>query len=182
MKKEIRSRKLETTGLPDGMRFRTLCFGLAAAHAGLFTYFALAQVPVPLPLGLPLRQMILHVFAYGILALLLSGAWLPASRKARPVILIGAALASFSYGVLLEAVQALLPWRSFAWYDLLFNGLGVAVGVAAVGWLFRGSSPLSSPLSERSLSLRPSGAKQEATTTSCRKRSGEMDGSTAGIA
>ena len=149
----------------NGVRIRYVCLGLAIMHTGLFTYFALARVPLPLPLGPPLRQMILHVVAYGILALLLSGAWLSASRKALPMILIGAALASFSYGVLVEALQALLPWRACAWNDLLYNGLGVFVGVAAMGWIFR-----------------PSGAGQEASATSCGERAGEMHGLKAGVA
>jgi VanZ family protein len=38
-----------------------------------------------------------------------------------------------SYGVLMEVLQALVPWRSADWWDVACNALGAALGV----WLAR---------------------------------------------
>ena len=38
-----------------------------------------------------------------------------------------------SYGMLMELLQALVPWRSADWVDVMFNAAGSALGV----WLGR---------------------------------------------
>jgi len=39
-------------------------------------------------------------------------------------------LSASSYGILLEALQMMLPWRSADWRDISVNALGAAAGVA----------------------------------------------------
>ncbi|MFQ5961949.1 MAG: VanZ family protein [Candidatus Methylomirabilales bacterium] len=105
-------------------------------------YFSLAHVSVPLPLQPTLQQTLFHLLAYAILALLLSGAWLPPFPKNLSGVMIKAGLVSFCYGALLEGVQAFLPWRAFELWDLTFNGLGALLGLVIFWAILRRMTPL----------------------------------------
>ncbi|MFQ5962298.1 MAG: VanZ family protein [Candidatus Methylomirabilales bacterium] len=105
-------------------------------------YFSLAHVTVPLPLEPTLRQTLFHLLAYAILALLLSGAWLPPFQEDLSAVMTKAGLLSFCYGALLEGVQAFLPWRAFEWWDLAFNGVGAFLGLVAFRAILRRMTPL----------------------------------------
>lgn len=71
-----------------------------------------------------------HLLGYAVLAWLLTGV---AGRHPRG--LVAAATLATGYGFGIEIVQTVVPWRSFAWTDVLLNALGAAVGtvMAAAG-------------------------------------------------
>ncbi len=124
-------------------KFRKVCAGLATLHAATVAFFSLAPVTIPVPLEPTLRQMLLHMLGYGILTLLVSGAWLPTSPHVLSGITMKAGILSFSYGAVLEGIQAFLPWRFFEWWDLAFNGVGAIGGILVFYIIFRRLMPLS---------------------------------------
>ena len=69
-----------------------------------------------------------HVVGYAILAALL------ARGTGRSLVgLVSAAAVATAFGFGIEVLQYPIPWRSFAWLDVLFNALGAVVGVTVVG-------------------------------------------------
>jgi VanZ family protein len=70
----------------------------------------------------------LHVAAYAVLALLI---WRALFRDGRPAAVPLAAALAWGYGLVLEGAQALAPWRTSEWRDLLANAAGAAVVVVA---------------------------------------------------
>jgi VanZ family protein len=75
----------------------------------------------------------LHAFAYAVLALLLFAA-LRRGRTARGALV--SAVAAWGYGLVIEGVQAALPYRTAEARDLIANAVG-AVAPAAVSLLSR---------------------------------------------
>ena len=69
-----------------------------------------------------------HVCEYLVFAWLLQRAFRTRPTPVRSEPLVVWSLA-FGYGVLMEGVQAFLPWRSVELADALANGIGAAVGV-----------------------------------------------------
>lgn len=65
------------------------------------------------------------VFHGGYFALL-GGLAVLAPRQLRSM--TGAALAMVGLGVAIELIQALLPWRSFEWLDIVADSVGVLIG------------------------------------------------------
>lgn len=84
-----------------------------------------------------------HVVAFFILA-----AWTAQLHPPSPA-LWWRGLALVAYGIGTEAMQALLPWRSADWADVMANALGVGLGLA-VAW-----SPLGRALQRLERSLPP---------------------------
>lgn len=66
-----------------------------------------------------------HLLGYAVLAWLLTGV-----TGRHPRGLMAAAALATGYGFGIEIVQTIVPWRSFAWVDVLLNALGAAVGTA----------------------------------------------------
>ena len=101
-----------------------------AAVAALLTYagiFAVSSLPASeLPSGIP--DVIPHVLEYALLAFFLALAFAPARRLPAllPVLLLALLL-----GLLDEWHQTTTPGRVFSLLDLLWDGLGAMVGIAA---------------------------------------------------
>ena len=71
-----------------------------------------------------LHDYCFHFFSFGILAALLYLAFSYSSRLPYPCLVIGSI--AISYGLFIELLQYILPWRSFSMYDLLADFLGIA--------------------------------------------------------
>ncbi len=69
-----------------------------------------------------------HVVGYAVLAALASRA---TGRTGRGLLV--AVVVAVAFGAGIELVQAALPWREFAWLDVLLNAVGATVGAAVVG-------------------------------------------------
>ncbi len=94
---------------------------------GVLSLINLAEAPVDDVLWDKLN----HAIAYAAIA----GWWaalLPGRRwKAAAVALV--------FGLMMEGVQGLLPYRAFEWADMLANGVGVLLGLLlSLWWLPRG--------------------------------------------
>ena len=100
--------------------------------AGLALVIVLSLAPLPGATAPPGSDKLGHVLAW----LMLAG-WWGLLRPSRPWF---TALGLLALGALLEALQALLPWRQFEPADLLANLAGVLAGTllarSAVGRLF----------------------------------------------
>lgn len=77
---------------------------------------------VPMPEG-PFGDKFVHAGGYAALAV----AW----RLALRVPALHVAAGVFAFGATIECLQGLTPWRSFQWSDMLANGTGALVGLAA---------------------------------------------------
>ena len=88
---------------------------------------ALMPIPPAETRGLPLDKLV-HLCEYWLFAWLLVQAG-HASGFARVRVLAVALLLSFSYGLLLESVQTVLPYRHGEWGDVAANALGSVMGV-----------------------------------------------------
>lgn len=88
--------------------------------AGLLT-LSLLPLPGPPP-AVPHWDKLLHTLAYA----LLMGWAVPLFTAARGWTL--AALGLLGWGVMIEGLQGLLPWRSIEMADVLANALGVLLG------------------------------------------------------
>jgi len=68
------------------------------------------------------RDKVLHAGAYFLLMVCFAG-------YHRPALYPAIAIALLAFGLGLDVLQLLTPTRSFDWYDVAANGLGVAVGL-----------------------------------------------------
>ena len=106
----------------SGRRWRLL----VAAYAALL--LILSTIPVSAgPPGLHLDTWA-HLSEYGVFAWLLVET---ARRSAmpEPAYRFWAWMYATTYGLLMELLQAFVPWRSADWHDALTNALGAAIGV-----------------------------------------------------
>ena len=91
--------------------------------SGLFGLLVVSLLPVPgPPPAIPYWDKLLHTLAYT----LLMGWAVPLSTTQRHRTY--AALALLGWGLLIEGLQGLLPWRSIEFADVVANALGVGVG------------------------------------------------------
>lgn len=87
----------------------------------------------------PYTDKIAH-FAFYLIGMLLGGLaarerYAPGRRPGKPLATLFASL--LAYGLLIEALQAVLPThRSAEWLDAGANTLGLLVAVASLKWLF----------------------------------------------
>jgi VanZ family protein len=90
--------------------------------------FAASAAPVAAPpqAGLYFDKLV-HLAVYLLLGALWLAAWRAGAPGARRTAAVWAA--ATAYGALIEAVQAVLPWRSAEAADVLMNAVGAAVGV-----------------------------------------------------
>lgn len=72
---------------------------------------------------------VVHVCEYLGFAWLLVQAIRAASRLPEREYLLWAWIYATSYGILIEIIQAMVPWRSADWADAVANALGAACGV-----------------------------------------------------
>jgi len=68
-----------------------------------------------------------HLIGYAILAVLVSQA---TGRHVRGLLVAAAVAVGFGFGI--ELVQAPIPWRGFAWRDVLLNAVGAGLGVVGI--------------------------------------------------
>ena len=102
-------------------------WGITGAYAILIAIGAVIPIPAPQVRGLSLDKL-LHLCEYLLLAWCIVQT-AKASRFPQVTALTAAFLLSTSYGVLLEGVQHLLPYRQAEWLDVAVNTIGAAIGV-----------------------------------------------------
>ncbi|CAD5373898.1 VanZ domain-containing protein [Rubrivivax sp. A210] len=90
----------------------------------------LAFMPHPPDNQLPQGDKINHLLAFATLAAVACLGLTPARRQA-----VAAAAGLLAYGGFIELVQTQLPGRSGEWPDLLADGAGIALGLAAAAAL-----------------------------------------------
>lgn len=89
---------------------------------GLVVIMAMPTPAVDINLKRP--DLYIHVLVFALL-----GGWTAQIyRRAAPLLWRGLGLIAF--GMSTEVMQALIPWRSADWDDVLANSLGVALGLA----------------------------------------------------
>ena len=97
-----------------------------AAYAALV--FLASVVPIGSGVSVGQLDKVAHVCEYLLFAWLLVQA-IPRSRLHEREYLLWAWIYATSYGLLLELVQAMLPWRSADWLDAAANAVGATLGV-----------------------------------------------------
>ena len=82
--------------------------------------------------SLPYIDKLAHIFLYAILALVASVEVKRSDRDRKPPIsaYMEMVLYALIYGIFIEMVQLLLPYRSFEVMDVLANSIGIFGGVA----------------------------------------------------
>lgn len=101
-----------------------------AAYAALV--FVLSVMPTGPSVAPPHLDKLIHLCKYLLFAWLLMRA-IRATRMTEPEYGLWAWIYATSYGLLMEMVQAMIPWRSADWLDAAANAVGAALGV----WLGR---------------------------------------------
>lgn len=103
---------------------------------------ALAKLP-PIPLDISYTDKIEHAVAFALM-MLYAGMLFPRDRR-------WAALGLLIYGIKVEMLQLLVPWRSAEWLDIAADAAGIGLGWCllftpiqhALGWLDRRLAVLS---------------------------------------
>jgi len=99
---------------------------LAGVWTGNVLVFSL--IPVSAKVSVGNFDKALHLFQYMALAWLWVPAWHDPLRKtSRTLWHIG--IAATLYGIVIEVIQGILPWRSGDWLDAAANAFGAAIGV-----------------------------------------------------
>ncbi len=99
---------------------------LLAAYAAFVAF--LSVIPTtPLPSATHLDKLV-HVWEYLVFAWLFTQVIRHNELRA-PEYRWLAWMFALSYGLLMELIQAMLPWRSADWADVLSNALGAALGI-----------------------------------------------------
>ena len=88
----------------------------------------LSVIPVPDGPDIPFLDKPVHVAMYAVFAWLLVQAIRATQLEDREYVLMAWIYAT-SYGLLIEMIQAMLPWRSADWADAVSNAVGAALGV-----------------------------------------------------
>jgi VanZ family protein len=90
--------------------------------------FVLSIVPVEPKVEVPHLDKAIHLCEYLLFAWMLMQA-VRASRMPEPDYRLWVWIYATSYGLLIEIVQAMVPWRSADVADALMNAIGAAAGV-----------------------------------------------------
>ena len=98
----------------------------AAAYAALI--FVVSVIPIRGGPSVPYLDKAVHLCEYLLFAWLLVQAIRGSGLRGGHV-LMWAWLSATSYGLLIELIQAMIPWRSAEVMDALMNGVGAALGV-----------------------------------------------------
>ena len=73
-----------------------------------------------------LASSLMHAGEFALFAMLVASAWryrVPSSTGLIPAVVLG-----LLYGLVIELIQAPLPWRDFSWLDFAFDAAGIALG------------------------------------------------------
>lgn len=98
----------------------------AGAYATLV--LAVSLLPLKADVGIPHLDKVAHLCEYLLFAWMLMQA-VRASRMPEPQYRVWVWIYATSFGLLVELLQAFVPWRSADWLDGLMNALGAACGV-----------------------------------------------------
>ena len=109
---------------------RSICWAVIAVYAALI--LVTAVIPIPEGPELPHLDKAVHLCEYLLLAWLMSIALRAGGLTAHDYLILAWIYAT-SYGLLIELIQGLLPWRSADLWDAAANAAGAAIGV----WLGR---------------------------------------------
>lgn len=97
--------------------------------------FSISFLPFkPRPPGYPGEDKVVHLFLYGILALLLLRAYLGDRAMAPRRAAVFAFIVTILYGIFDEWQQSFMPGRTAEWFDLAADALGAAVAMFAALW------------------------------------------------
>jgi len=110
----------------QNLKNRKWWWAALAAYAVLILAGSLMPVDVDLP-GSHLDKVV-HLCEYLLFAWMLVHA-VRVSRMPEREYRLWAWIYAFSYGLLMELLQWLVPWRSGDWLDVLSNAIGAAIGV-----------------------------------------------------
>ena len=99
---------------------------ITAAYAGLI--FVVSVIPVSPSLAPGYLDKVAHLCEYLLFAWLLVQALRVGGLRQRDYFILAWIYAA-SYGLLIEIVQAVIPWRSAELGDAVANALGAAIGV-----------------------------------------------------
>ena len=100
-------------------------WGLVAVYAAAI--LVVSVIPTGRAVSVGHLDKVAHVCEYLLFAWLLVRA-LRAGRLRQPEYVVLDWIFASSYGLLIELLQSLLPWRSAELWDALMNALGAAVG------------------------------------------------------
>ena len=109
---------------------RSLYWTVVAVYAALV--LVTAVIPTPEGPSIPHLDKAVHLCEYLLLAWLLSVALRTGGLTAHDYLILAWIYAT-SYGLLIELIQALVPWRSCDLWDAAADAAGAAIGV----WLGR---------------------------------------------
>ena len=77
-----------------------------------------------------LSDPFMHFFVFGVLALLIYIGFYTSSPKNNPLVKVG--ILAGGYGLFIEIYQAIIPWRSFGFDDIIWNSAGVIFALVAI--------------------------------------------------
>lgn len=124
------------------LRSRVLWSWVAASYAlGILVLGLIPMGPLPLPTTFVPQDKLMHACVFAGLTFLLSPLLSRAPRGA------WAALGATAFGGLLELLQALVPYRSADWFDLLADAVGAAFAALVIGAISRVRSRAGDPRS-----------------------------------
>ena len=95
-----------------------------AAWLSVLTILVLCTIPSPQIVNVSHADKIQHFIAFAGVAFVF--------RLAYPQNIFKAYFAAFVLGVIVELVQAMIPWRSAEWLDLLADSVGIIACVLVV--------------------------------------------------
>ena len=90
--------------------------------------FIASVIPIDVQSPVGHLDKVVHVCEYLLFAWLLVQAIRATQLEDREYVLMAWIYAT-SYGLLIEMIQAMLPWRSADWADAVSNAVGAALGV-----------------------------------------------------
>jgi VanZ family protein len=121
---------------------------LAPPAAVALLILVLTTAPVAAPEGTPaVAPLAVHVGLFAALAAALGWSWWRRGWR-RPV--LGPATVATAYGLAIELVQVLIPYRTGALIDVVADALGAVLGAAAVRWWLRGGLDCTTAATPRS--------------------------------
>ena len=119
------------------MRKRNAWWLVVAAYAALV--FVLSVAPISPGVSIPHLDKVAHLCEYLVFAYLLVQA-IRATWHGERAYLLWAWIYATSYGLLMELIQIMVPWRSAELGDALANAVGAALGVWIGQYLPKSSS------------------------------------------
>ncbi|MGE0326425.1 MAG: VanZ family protein [Polyangiaceae bacterium] len=119
------------------LRLVTLGYAL-----GILVLGVIPMGPLPLPTTFVPQDKLMHAAVFSGFTVLVF--WATPRRLRRA---IGAAVIATAFGGLLELLQALVPYRSADWFDLLADAVGAAIAALLLGLVGRLRNRASDPRS-----------------------------------